>query len=158
MESSLALFSVSGLEQRLKHELAACNAVTERYGLTLSESAVLAIAEKRTQTLLETGRVEFGESVIPKLINAFCDSPYLLQDDYEETLCALTEAFYSFKNDSFDRLTDDELIQAMRERYDAYDGSVEAVTGTSLEALCRARRLGETFEDGFAEEEEDDDE
>ena len=155
MESSLALFSVSGLEQRLKHELAACNAVTERYGLTLSESAVLAIAEKRTQTLLETGRVEFGESVIPKLINAFCDSPYLLQDDYEETLCALTEAFYSFKNDSFDRLTDDELIACLRACYDAYEGGLDAVCALTIEELQRGRRLDDADEPNDGEEEDE---
>lgn len=141
MESSLALFSISGLEQRLKRELSACNAVTERYGLTLSESAVLAIAQKRTQALLETGRVEFGESVIPKLINAFCDSPYLLQDDYEETLCALTEAFYTFKNDSFDRLMDDELIACMRASFDAYEGGLDAVCSLTIGELVRGRRL-----------------
>ncbi|MPM79293.1 hypothetical protein SDC9_126326 [bioreactor metagenome] len=45
----------------------------------------------------------------------------------------------------------------MRERYDAYDGSIEAVTGTTLEALCRARRLGEAYDDGRLEEEYDDD-
>ena len=154
MESSLAMFSISGLEQRLKRELAACNNLTERYGLTLSESAVLDIAEKRTQTLLETGRVEFGESVIPKLIEAFCDSPYLLQDDYEETLCALTEAFYSFKNDSFDRLTDDELIACLRACYDAYEGGLDAVCSLTIEELLRGRRLDDA--DTPDEEEEAD--
>lgn len=141
MESSLALFTLSALEQRLKSELSACNSMTEKYGLTLSESAVLAIAQKRTETLLETGRVEFGESVIPKLIEAFCDSPYLLQDDYEETLCALTEAFYSFKNDCFDRLTDDELIKSLRACYDAYEGGLDAVCSLTIEELRRGRRL-----------------
>jgi hypothetical protein len=44
----------------------------------------------------------------------------------------------------------------MRERYDAYDGSVEAVVGTSLEALCRARRLGPEEADDAWQEDEDD--
>lgn len=141
MDSSLALFTLSALEQRLKSELSACNGMTGKYGLSLSESAVLAIAQKRSETLLETGRVEFGESVIPKLIEAFCDSPYLLQDDYEETLCALTEAFYSFKNDCFDRLTDDELIKSLRACYDAYEGGLDAVCSLTMEELRRGRRL-----------------
>lgn len=141
MDSSLALFTLSALEQRLKSELSACNGMTGKYGLTLSESAVLAIARKRAETLLETGRVEFGESVIPKLIEAFCDSSYLLQDDYEETLCALTEAFYSFKNDCFDRLTDDELIKCLRACYDAYEGGLDAVCSLTMEELLRGRRV-----------------
>ena len=44
----------------------------------------------------------------------------------------------------------------MRERYDAYDGSVDAVIGTSLEALCRACRLGQDYDDGWQEDEEED--
>ncbi|MEN6418168.1 MAG: DUF6323 family protein [Clostridiaceae bacterium] len=141
MDSSLTLFTFSALEQRLKSELSACNGMTGKYGLSLSESAVLAIAQKRSETLLGTGRVEFGESVIPKLIEAFCDSPYLLQDDYEETLCALTEAFYSFKNDCFDRLTDDELIKNLRACYDAYEGGLDAVCPLTINELRRGRRL-----------------
>ena len=154
MDSSLTLFTFSALEQRLKSELSACNGITGKYGLCLSESAVLAIAQKRSETLLETGRVEFGESVIPKLIEAFCDSPYLLQDDYEETLCALTEAFYSFKNDCFDRLTDDELIACLRACYDAYEGGLDAVCSLTIEELARGRRLDDA-DDPDDEEEAD---
>ena len=43
----------------------------------------------------------------------------------------------------------------MRERYDAYAGSVEAVISTSLETMCRARRFGLTED---ADEEDEDDE
>ncbi len=130
-------------QRRLTKELRACNALTARYGLMLPEAAIGALAQKRADALSETGRVEFGESVIPKLIEAFCDSPYLMQDEYEAVLGELTDAFYYFKNESFDLLTDDELIAAMRTSYDESGGSVDAVIGTSLETLCRGRRFGE---------------
>ena len=145
-------------QEHFLQELSAVNARTARFGLTLSPQAMEEIRLSRVSALSDHGRVELGPSAVSLIVEGFCDSPFLLQDEYEATLMELVDAFYYFKNACADMLTDDELIQAMRERYDAYDGSVEAVTGTTLEALGRARRLGEAFEDGFAEEEEDDDE
>lgn len=143
-------------QERFLQKLSALNARTARFGLTLSRQALEEIRLARVGALSDHGRVELGPSAVALIIEGFCDSPYLLQDEYEATLAELVDAFYYFKNACADLLTDDELIQAMRERYDAYDGSVEAVTGTTLEALCRARRLGETYEDRFEEEEDDD--
>jgi hypothetical protein len=114
------------------------------------------LAKARGRALSDHGRVEFGASAVYRIIYGFCDSPFLQQDEYEATLLELTDAFYYFKNECGDQLTDDELIAAMRNRYDAYDGSTEAVIGTSLESLCRARRLGLEYEDGWEDEEADD--
>jgi hypothetical protein len=144
------------LEQRLSENLVACNARTERYGLQLSQSAILALAERRTGALKESGRVEFGESAIPAIIEGFCDSPFLMQENYEETIGELLEAFYYFKNACGDTMTDEELIAAMRERYDYFDGSLDGVIGTSLEFLCRAKLLGQDYDDGTAKEEDED--
>ncbi|MEA4870629.1 MAG: DUF6323 family protein [Christensenella sp.] len=143
--------------QRFFAELAALNAVSARFGLTLSAQGMEEIRLSRMHALLNHGRIELGSSAVPAIVDGFCDSPFLLQEEYEATLMELVDAFYYFKNACAEQLTDDELIQAMRERYDAYDGSIEAVTGTTLEALCRARRLGEAYDDGRLEEEYDDD-
>ena len=93
-------------------------------------------------------------AAVKSIADGFCDSPYLLQEDYETTLLELVDAFYYFKSACGEQLTDEELISVMRTRYDAYDGSVEAVIGTSLEALCRARRFG--VEDDEDREDDDD--
>lgn len=118
--------------------LRATNALTARYGLMLSEQDIATLMEKRAAALSETGRVEFGKGILDKLVFAFCDSPYLFQDTYVETLLSLQEAFYYFKNESLDTLTDDELIAFMKEHFDGdCEGSVEYLTGTLLEDLCR---------------------
>lgn len=137
---------VREMEERLGGELRACNAVTARYGLKLSEMSIAALAQRRANALRETGRVEFGESAVPKLIEAFCDSPYLLQEDYEQAIGELTETFYSLKNDAFDRIADDELIEKMRACYDAYEGCLDAVTGLTLASVLRGRRLDDAEE------------
>jgi hypothetical protein len=90
---------------------------------------------------------------VPKIVGAFCDSPYLLQDEYEETLRTLTDAFYTYKNETRDLLTDDELLGRMRARYDAYEGSLEAVTGMPVKAFFERGRPNER-EDWEPEEDE----
>ena len=150
-EYSLTLF----MQQRFLTELRGANEVSARFGLQLSEQGMQELAKARTQALVDSGRVELGTSAVRAIAEGFCDSPYLLQEDYEATLPELVDAFYYFKNACGEQLTDDELILAMRERFDAYGGSVEAVIGTTLEALCRSRRLGEQEEKTDKPEEED---
>jgi hypothetical protein len=141
-------------QERFLEELIEVNEISAHFGLRLSEQGMLELAKARSQALTEHGRIELGASAVRAIADGFCDSPYLLQEDYETTLLELVDAFYYFKNACGEQLTDEELIAAMRKRYDAYDGSVEAVVGTTLEALCRARRFG--MEDDEDWEETDD--
>lgn len=154
MEQSIAL----RMQQQFLEELREANEISVRFGLQLSEQGMQELAKARTQALVDHGRVELGASAVRAIAEGFCDSPFLLQEDYEAVLPELVDAFYYFKNACGEQLTDDELILAMRERFDAFDGSVEAVVGTSLEALCRARRLGQDYDEGWEEDDTYDDE
>lgn len=108
------------------------------FGLTLSEQALLRLLQHRAETLRHTNRIEFGEGALGKLVAAFCDSPYLVQHDYEETLMELQELFYSFKNECRDLLSDDELIEAMRLIYNEIArGSTEYVAGIDWETMVQ---------------------
>ncbi len=133
------------LQQAMEAQgLREANALTARYGLTLNEQDITALMEKRAAALTEAGRVEFGKGILEKLVYAFCDSPYLFQETYVDTLLTLQEAFYYFKNESLDTLTDDELIGFMKEHFDGdCEGSAEYLAGTLLEDLCREIRYEE---------------
>jgi hypothetical protein len=137
-------------------ELRSANELSSRYGLKLSEQSMQTLAQTRTRTLLDHGRVELGSSAVSALVKGFCDSPFLLQEDYEATLAELLDAFYYFKKASGELVADDELIAAMRMRYDAFDGAIEGVTGTTLEALCLARRFGHVEEEEEWGDDDDD--
>ena len=53
----------------------------------------------------------------------------------------MQDAFYYFKNESDDRISDDELIEYMKDTFDGKaQGSIEYLTGTSLEELCHPAR------------------
>ena len=127
--------------EKTKQEVLACNAISERFGLTLSEKEIIELVESRTTALKDTGRVEFSGGILPKLIYAFCDSPYIDQENYLGTLEELQEVFYYFKNESLEQFTDDELIEFMEKIYNGIgQGSTEYLYGTSLELLCRYAR------------------
>ena len=86
-------------------------------------------------------RVEFGPGVLDKIIFAFCDSNYIYQDIYAETIARLHEIFYLYKNESMDEMTDDELIHVMRNAFDGEcQGSLDYLEDTYLEEFAREIR------------------
>lgn len=123
------------------------NEKTQRFGLVLSEAEAKMLVESRNDNLRKQQRVEFGEGVLPKLIFAFCDSPYIYQGNYADTMMRLQEIFYLYKNESMDELTDDELIQLMKETFDGEcEGDLEYLEDTALEEFARSiRREGQAF-------------
>ncbi len=135
-----------------KEEIRRCNDLNQIYGLTLTESDITELVELRSNALRSTGRVEFGGGILPKLIRAFCKSPYVDPYNYATTLGELQDAFYYFKNESEDRFSDDELIEFMANIFNGQaHGSTEVLTSISLEELCRWARNG--FDNRFADEE-----
>ena len=137
-------FSLTPMQMQLTatvQELRDCAPLGERYGLRLTEPQMLELAQGRAQALAASGRVELGGGILPKLVAAFCDSPFVQQETWADTLAELQEAFYYFKSESRERLTDDELIGLMASVFNGRaQGSTEYLTGTSLESLCRQAR------------------
>lgn len=117
-----------------------CNRVSSAFGLSLTPEQSAELIETRSKALKATGRLEFGGGIIEKLIFEFCDSEYIQQNDYADTINYLVEIFYQFKNSSEDRLNDDELIRFMREAFDRCEGSIELVEGREFENLLKSLR------------------
>lgn len=139
------IFEMMLLEQQ-KVELQcvlASNEKTKQFGVALTEEEAQMLITCRRDVLKNERRVEFGEGILPKLIDAFCDSQYVEKENYADTLAALQEVFYLYKNESMDELTDDELISFMREQFDGVCyGSIEYLGETCLERFIRAVRAG----------------
>lgn len=130
-------------------EVRECNGYSAAFGLRLSESAVKDLVAARAEALRNTGRVEFGGGILPKLIYAVCDSPFIRQDNYETTLAELQEAFYAFKNESNDTLTDDALIEMMTAVYNGCaQGCAEILAQMSVEELKRCADKESVRQDG----------
>ena len=129
------------------------NETSKENGLTLTEEEAKALVAARGDTLREERRVEFGDSISPKLIRTFADSSFLNQEDYAETIARLQEIFFLYKNESMDMVSDDELLGIMKNAYENESaGDLEYLEGTALEAFARSVRAGENWADRYKRE------
>ncbi|MGN0152483.1 MAG: DUF6323 family protein [Wujia sp.] len=128
-------------EQNMIQKIVSTNQFTERFGLTLSEDEAQLLVTERKNSLREQGRVEFGGGILEKLIFQFCDSPYIRQDNYVETIERLQDIFYLYKNESLDELSDDELLEYMQAEFNgACAGDLDLLEDTALEDFARRIR------------------
>lgn len=119
------------------------NRVTEQYGLSLSEQDAQLIVAERSHALRQSRRVEFGEGIMPKIIYEFCDSDFISQSSYVDTLIRLQEIFFLYKNEMQDEISDDELLHFMKEQFDrTCYGDLDYLEGTCLANFAQAIRAG----------------
>lgn len=124
-------------------EVLKLNRETAKYGLTLSEQDAMLIVEERRNALREQRRVEFGKGIVPKIIYEFCDSDFIDQNNYVDTIIHLQEIFYLYKNEMEDEITDDELLHFMKEQFEEVCfGDLEYLEGTCLNLFAQAIRAG----------------
>ena len=143
MKKSLNLFESNLLEKQIFNDIFNCNELTIEYGLTLHEEDVKEIIETRNVALEKSGRIEFNGQIINKIIITFCDSPYISQYNYSDTINELVEIFYNYKNETLDYISDDELIEIMKEYFDNYcQGSLELLEGKVLYKIADNIRNG----------------
>ncbi len=119
------------------------NQATERFGLALTEQDAALILERRKTSLMEQRRIEFGEGIVPKIIYEFCDSSFIDQNNYVDTVIRLQEIFYLYKNEMQDEITDDELLHLMKEQFEELCfGDLEYLESTCLANFAQALRAG----------------
>jgi hypothetical protein len=148
MNDGFALSPVELQKAQTIAELRECNSFTASYGLYLSDKQIQVLTERRIAALKDTGRIEFGQGILKKLVTAFCDSPYLTQQNYEDSIIELQDSFYYFKNESMDQIPDDDLIFYMKRHFDGRcQGSIDYLSSTTLEDLCRNTRYGYETDD-----------
>ncbi len=117
------------------------NQYTEKFGLRLTKEEAELLVKERVESLLIQERVEFGGGILPSIIFAFCDSPFIYQENYVDTMGRLQDIFYLYKNESLDEVTDDELLEFMKEQFDGVcQGSLDYLEDTSLEDYARMVR------------------
>ncbi|MGG7059110.1 DUF6323 family protein [Clostridium tertium] len=131
------------LERNLFREILKCNEITKEQGLKLNENDIKEIVKTRNIALEKSGRIEFDGQIINKIIENFCDSPYISQYNYSETINELVEIFYNYKNETLDYIGDNELIEIMKEFFDSYcQGSLELLEGKVLYKIADNIRNG----------------
>ncbi len=120
-----------------------CNEMTRRFALELNTEEVKELIESRNDSLKKYQRVELGKGILDKLVFTFCDSQYIQQEDYLELLTELQDVFYQLKNDTLDKVSDDELMTFMKEQFEEICcGDMVYLKDTCLERFSAAVRNG----------------
>lgn len=160
MSFELSIFSSSIIQKQAVNEIVKCNDFTFNYGLVLTNQQAVELVETRSYVLKKNGRIEFGGGVIDKIIKEFCDSPYIILQNYSEILNELIETFYYYKNETLDLICDDDLIKFMKNSFDGIcQGSLELLSGRELAKMASNLRYGydrDYSEDDILEEDEED--
>ncbi|MGX8701267.1 DUF6323 family protein [Caproiciproducens sp.] len=136
---SLDLFS----DPTAAAQLLSLNEKTEPLGLTLSPTDVSALIQSRAEALSANGRIEIGSATIGRLVEAFCGSAYLSQQNYSPVLHELIELFYYYKNETLDLISDSELIAFMKDAFEnRCGGSLDLLANRELQKLAENLRFG----------------
>ena len=130
-------------QEKKLDKLTETNKTAERFGLVLSRQEALMIAEEEKNILKEQRRIEMGAGIAARIIYEFCDSAYIEQSSYVETVIRLQEIFYLYKNEMNDEITDEELLHLMREQFDKLCfGDLDYLETTCLANFAKAIRAG----------------
>ena len=148
MDNPFELAPLDALKAQGVKTLQACNEKTEPYGLSLTEEQIRMMMVQHLDALHSAGRIAFDQRPLRDLILGFCSSPYLSRRSYMETLCELLTIFYYVKNETDNRVPDDDLIACMRRAYDTVcGGTLEYLADYTIEALIRGRGDDWAFKD-----------
>lgn len=135
------------VQQYAVNSILSCNEETCQYGLILTPEQAQALVLSRNQSLKASGRIELGGGVIEKLIHSFAGSPYINAGNYEETLHCLIDIFYSFKSDTWETVSDNQLIEFMKNAFDgSCRGSLELLEAREMTLLSSHIHSGKSFE------------
>lgn len=135
------------VQQYAVNSILSRNEDTSEYGLALTAEQAQALVLSRNESLKAIGRIELGGGVIEKLIHSFADSPYINAENYEETLHRLIDIFYSFKSDTWESVSDNQLIEFMKDAFDgSCRGSLELLETREMALLSSHIHSGKSFE------------
>lgn len=132
MDNQLMFISINS-EESIKNKILICNKKIKRQDLVLNEKQAISLAKTYTRVLKDNKRIDLKGDIVDQLIIEFNDSPYIDKSNYEEILHDLISLFYELKNDTWDSISDDDLIKFMKNSFD-YDcfGSMEMLYSKSM--------------------------
>jgi hypothetical protein len=141
--------------QPVSREILDLNAVSQNYGLVLSEEEARELSETRNTALTENERIETGVGAVAKIIRRFCMSHYVTQENYTNLLNEVTYLFYYIKTETEDRISDDALIEELFRRFELRcNGSVDTLVSVEGERIIRMINSGDKYYEWYADRDE----
>ncbi len=140
-DAELRAIMLADNEAALANEVSArmC-ALAERHGKTLFPADIKQLYSARERLLREADRIELGAGILPQIVYALCDSPFIDAHGFADALEEFMELFYSYKNDCEGEMTDDELIDALTGYFNGCEGDWQQTADASFAEILRAAR------------------
>lgn len=133
-------------DKKVIDSLMKLNDVTSDKGLVLKHEEIVMIIENKNDILKSLGLIEIGKSVIDDIIYAFYDSSYIDSDNYFETINELVSVFYEYQFEFSSYLSDEEIIDYMRECFDKCGGSTSLLGSLFFDELNSKIKFGDLYE------------
>lgn len=150
------LISIENISlQPVSKEILALNEVSSQYGLVLSEEEAKELSEVRNKSLVENERIEIGVGAVARIIERFCASRYITQENYSYILNEVTYLFYFIKTETDDKISDGDLINELFERFELYcRGSIDTLESREAEKLIRKINSGDKYYEWYKDRDE----
>ena len=110
-----------------KNDILKINDQSSVYGLTLTHDDVEEVIKSRGYSLKTYGRIDLNMDATKKIINKIYTSQYTDKDDYVEVINELQDVFYYLKNETLDKISDDEIIDLIGEFYEKSSGRIDNI-------------------------------
>ena len=110
-----------------KNEILNLNERSQEYGLILTPDDVENIVKSRNHTLNSYGRIDLNMDVTKEIMEILYKSQFTDKDDYVEMINDLVEIFYFLKNETFDEISDKEIIEIIGEFYEETRGRIDNI-------------------------------
>ena len=148
LEETLSKFLSSSYPiEKERDDLLKINEETAQYGLALKPQEAFELAQTHRAVLENCCRVEIGFDTVQKIIRAFSPSKYLYKKNYADVINEAVEAFYELKDESDDRISDDDLISRLADAFERYGGDMKGVIQSrKLMRLLKAKRFGRDYD------------
>lgn len=122
------------------NQLLELNGKTKAYGLILTEEDAMHVIEARSQTLNSYERIELGLNVTKRIVELFSSSPYVRDENYVRIITEIQEIFYYFKNETNEKVSDDDLINIIYKYFEMEcEGSIQFLKGKMEEYAKKVR-------------------
>ena len=164
MSNYLELFNSKGLvaarNKVISGQLMALNKDIEENGIVLSESDCKDIAEFRHDVLMETERIDVGLGIVGRIVKEFSDSGYVDQQNFRQVVEDLLECFYTVKNETEDKATDDQVMEFLHYLFEVavggdtsrlYEAEAMDAFVSQMRGDLRFKEYEDTVDDGDGE-------
>ncbi|WP_099156929.1 DUF6323 family protein [Virgibacillus ndiopensis] len=142
------------MQEKYTNELLKVNKKLKEYDLVLTRDEIKNMLIVRNRVLRDYARVELGVEVIKELVEAFCRSPYIANENFASMVNEFQEIFHYLKNETEDEIGDSLLIGIMKDYFDdTCRGSMEFLK-SQLEEFAEQFRSDAQFRKSVLERDE----